>query len=109
MWLCSMIQSARAPENLTTFPHFSVSSAIRFPKSTGDPPSTVSPRSVIRALISRSASTALIALLSLSMISAGEFLGAPMPYQDYRTGRPELPYIQRRMRSSSPTAMTTGA
>src|SRR2546430_15706069 len=81
LWNVRVDQSALAPENLTTFAHFSVSSAICFAKSAGDPPSTVSPRSAIRALISRSASTALISLLSLSMISAGEFLGAPMPYQ----------------------------
>jgi hypothetical protein len=42
-------QSTFAPENLTTLAHFSVSSAIGFAKSAGDPPSNVSPRSAIRA------------------------------------------------------------
>ena len=37
--------------NLTTLAHLSVSAAICFAASAGDPPSTVSPRSAIRALI----------------------------------------------------------
>ena len=39
------------------------------------------PRSASRAFILGSARAALISLLSLSMISAGVFLGAPTPYQ----------------------------
>src|SRR6266568_8182320 len=42
-------QSALAPENLTTLPHFSVSSAMSFPKSGGEPKSGVPPRSASRA------------------------------------------------------------
>ena len=64
-----------------TLPHFSVSSAMSFPKSAGEPPSTVPPKSASRALIFGSARAALISLLSLSTISAGVFPGAPMPYQ----------------------------
>src|SRR6476620_12107297 len=62
-----------------TLAHFSVSSAMSLPKSPGDPGSTVLPRSANRPLILESARPALISLLSLSMISAGVFLGAPMP------------------------------
>ena len=36
-------QSGFAPANLTTLPHFSVSSAISLPKSAGEPGSTVPP------------------------------------------------------------------
>ena len=64
--------------NLTTLPHFSVSSAMSLPKSVGDPGSTVPPNSS-RALILGSVTPALISLLSLSTISAGVFLGAPTP------------------------------
>src|SRR5712671_1752504 len=74
-------QLALAPENFTTLAHFSVSSAMSFLKSVGEPGSTVSPRSASRALILESARAALISLLSLSMISAGVFLGAPTPNQ----------------------------
>src|SRR5579859_2855545 len=35
--------SALAPENFTTLPHFSVSSAISLPKSAGEPSSAVPP------------------------------------------------------------------
>ena len=42
------------------------------------------PRSASRALILGSARAALISLLSLSMISAGVFLGAPTPNQHAR-------------------------
>src|SRR5262245_31328349 len=38
-------QSSFAPENLTTLPHFSVSSAMSLPKSVGKPGSTVPPKS----------------------------------------------------------------
>ena len=65
----------------TTLPHFSVSSAMSLPKSAGEPASTVLPRSAMRALILVSARPALISRLSLSTISAGVPLGAPMPNQ----------------------------
>src|SRR5689334_10055792 len=48
------------PANLTTLPHFSVSSAISFSKSAGEPPSTLMPMSVSRPLNLGSASAALI-------------------------------------------------
>src|SRR5437016_1160563 len=67
-------QSGFAPENLTTFAHFSVSSAMSFPKSAGEPANTVAPMSTIRAFILGSAKPALISLLSLSTISVGVFL-----------------------------------
>ena len=44
-------QSGLAPENLTTLPHFSVSSAMSFPKSAGEPASTSPARSASRAFI----------------------------------------------------------
>src|SRR5262249_54137483 len=64
-----------------TLPHFSVSSAISLAKSAGEPGRTVAPRSASRAVILGSARAALISLLSLSTISIGVFLGAPMPNQ----------------------------
>src|SRR5262249_10850827 len=64
-----------------TSAHFSVLSAINLPKSVGEPVSAVPPRSAIRAFILGSATAALISLLSVSMILAGVFLGAPMPDQ----------------------------
>jgi hypothetical protein len=42
-------QSALAPENFITLAHFSVSSAISFPKSAGEPASAVPPRSARRS------------------------------------------------------------
>ena len=68
--------SAFAPENFTTFAHFSVSSAMSLPNSAGEPGSTVPPRSASRAFILVSARAALISLLSLSTTSAGAFLDA---------------------------------
>src|SRR5262249_22964846 len=44
-------QSALMPVNLTTLPHFSVSSAISSPKSAGESASGALPRSTSRALI----------------------------------------------------------
>src|SRR5947208_2993142 len=67
------------PANLITLAHFSVSSAISFPNSAGDPGSATPPRSASRAFMLGSARAALISLLSVSMISAGVFLGAPRP------------------------------
>src|SRR5262249_10591425 len=66
--------------HLITLAHLSVSAAMSLLKSAGVPPSTVPPRSTSRALTLGLASPVLISLLSLSMISAGVFLGAPMPY-----------------------------
>ena len=63
-----------------TLPHFSVSSAMSFPKATGEPANIVPPTSAIRAFILGSARPALISLLSLLTISAGVFAGAPRPY-----------------------------
>jgi hypothetical protein len=62
-----------------TLPHFSISLAMNAPKSAGEPPKTAPPRSAIRALNLGLASAALISLLSLSTMSAGVPLGAPMP------------------------------
>src|SRR3981081_2407691 len=64
-----------------TLAHFSVSSASSLPKSAGEPGSTVTPKSTKRAVVLGSARAALSSLLSLLTISAGVFLGAPMPYQ----------------------------
>src|SRR4029453_17255589 len=66
--------------NFTTLPHFSVSAAISFAKSAGEPPSVVMPMSVSRPLNLGSARATLISLLRLSTISAGVFLGAPRPH-----------------------------
>src|SRR6516165_2925243 len=62
-----------------TLPHFSVSAAMNFPKSAGEPGRGVPPKSASRAFIFGSARAALISLLSFSTISAGVFLGAPTP------------------------------
>src|SRR5262245_23034129 len=64
-----------------TLPHFSVSSAMSFAKSAGEPGSA-SPRSARRTFILGSARAALTSLLSCSTISAGVFLGTPTPYHD---------------------------
>src|SRR5262245_66439476 len=68
------------PANLTTVAHFSVSSAMILPNSAGEPASAVPPKSASCAFILESARPALISLLSLSMVSVGVFLGAPIPY-----------------------------
>src|SRR5262249_32219039 len=73
--------SGLMPANWITLPHFSVSSAMSLPKSAGEPPSAVPPRSASCALILGSSSAALVSLLSFSTISAGVFLGAPIPHQ----------------------------
>jgi hypothetical protein len=44
-------QSALSPAALTTLPHFSVSAAIRRPKSEGEPGNGVPPKSTIRLCI----------------------------------------------------------
>src|SRR3954454_15602114 len=71
--------SGFAPENFTTLPHFSVSSAISLPKSADEPASTVPPKSAIRDFMLGSPRAALISLFSVSTISADVFLGAPRP------------------------------
>src|SRR4029450_6896807 len=73
--------SGLMPANLTTLLHFSVSSAMTFPKSAGDIGAGTTPSSLKRAFILRSASPALISLFNLSTISAGVLFGAPMPHQ----------------------------
>jgi hypothetical protein len=55
-----------APENLTTLAHLSVSSAMSWPKSAGEPASVVPPKSASRAFILGSVSTTFISLLSVS-------------------------------------------
>src|SRR5262245_18730992 len=64
-----------------TLPHFMVSSAISLAKSAGEPGSTVAPRLASRAWKLASARLALTCVFNLLMVSAGVFLGAPMPYQ----------------------------
>src|SRR6266403_750963 len=71
--------SALMPANLITLAHFSMASERIAPNSAGEPPSTVPPSSTIRALILLSARPALSSLFSISIMSAGVFLGAPMP------------------------------
>src|SRR5258705_6451932 len=73
-------QSGLMPANLITLAHFSVSLAMNLSNSAGDIGKAVAPSSVIRSLILGSVSAALISLLSLPTISAGVFLGAPMPF-----------------------------
>src|SRR5262249_38941791 len=72
----ALMLAARIP-----LPHFSVSSAMSFPKSAGEPTSGVPPRSASRALILGSARAALTSLLSLLTISAGVAFGAQRPDQ----------------------------
>src|SRR5450759_5245336 len=71
--------STCAPADLTTFSHFSVSAAIILPKASGVEISGSPPRSIRRALMVGSASTALISAFSFPMISGGVFFGAPTP------------------------------
>jgi hypothetical protein len=61
--------------NLTTLPHFWVSSAMSLPNAAGEPVNSVLPRPERRAFIVGSTRAALISLLSLPMISAA--VGAP--------------------------------
>src|SRR5262249_25135721 len=63
-------QSALAPVNLTTLPHFSVSSAISLPKSAREPASTVPPRSASRVFM-LGRSRQLLARLRRSKIAHG--------------------------------------
>src|SRR5215472_1034395 len=73
--------SALMPANFTTLAHFSVSSAMNFPKSAGEPANTAAPRSVRRVFMLGSTRAALISLLSFSTISVGVALGTTIPYQ----------------------------
>src|SRR5260370_42681541 len=77
--------SGLMPANLTTLPHFSVSSATNLPNSAGVIGIPSLPKSARRAFILGSARAALISLLSLSTISAGVFLGAATPYHWLRS------------------------
>src|SRR5262249_1637889 len=79
LWNVRRHQSALAPENLITLAHFSVSVAMNLAKSEGEPGNTAAPRSANRAFNLGSTRPALISLLSLSTISAGVSLGAPIP------------------------------
>src|SRR5262245_47729716 len=81
LWNVRLDQSALAPENFTTMPHFSISCPTSFPKSADEPGITVLAKSAKRAFILGSARPALISLLSLPTISLGVFFGAAMPYQ----------------------------
>ena len=74
------LHSGFSPAALTTFAHFSVSSAISFPNSAGGPGSGSPPIAARRAFMPASAMAALISLLSLPMISTGVLPGAHMPY-----------------------------
>src|SRR5258708_36222835 len=60
-----------------TLPHFSASSAMSLPKSAGEPPSTMAPRSAYRAFRLGSARAALISLLRPPTITGGARLLAP--------------------------------
>src|SRR5262249_50149310 len=80
LWIFDQGHSGFAPENLTTLPHLSISSAASFPKSAGEPGMTVPPSSARRALTAASAKPAFISVLSLSRMWLGVFLGASMPY-----------------------------
>ncbi len=63
-----------------SLPHFSVSSEMSFPNSSGESTSTMPPKSASCAFILGLARATLISLLSLSTISVGVFLGTPTPY-----------------------------
>src|SRR6516164_10981410 len=73
--------SGLIPATLITLAHFAVSSAMCFLKSADEPASAMAPRSTSRALKLGLASAALISRLSVSMMSGGVFLGAPIPVQ----------------------------
>ena len=70
------------PANFTTFPHFTVSSAMNLPNSAGEPATMVSPKSASLVFTLAAASPALISLLSLSIISNEVSFGAERPNQD---------------------------
>src|SRR5262245_2292438 len=79
--LLRRLYSTLAPENLTTFAHFSVSAVCSFQNSAGVPGIGVPPSSASRSFIFGSASAALISRLSFATISLGVPLGAAMPNQ----------------------------
>src|ERR1700731_983823 len=62
-----------------TLPHLPPSSMMNCRRSAGELGNGTPPKSAMRALMSGSARAVLIALLSLSIVSAGESLGAPTP------------------------------
>src|SRR5262249_62184635 len=72
--------SGLSPVNLTTLPHFSVSSTMSRPNSEGEPASGSPPISANFALIAGSARAAVILRFDLSTTSTGVFFGAAMPY-----------------------------
>jgi hypothetical protein len=74
-------QYTLVPENVTTLPHFSVSSTMNLPNSSGELTNAWEPQLAINPLILGSARPALISLLSPSMISVGVFRGAPTQLQ----------------------------
>ena len=63
-----------------TLPHFSISATMYLPNSAGVIGIGALPSSASRALRVGSERPALISRLSFSMISAGVFRGAPIPY-----------------------------
>src|SRR5262249_45586301 len=71
--------SGLMPANWITLPHFSFSAEMCLRKWAGEPTGGVPPRSASFAFIFGSARAALMSLLSLSTISTGVALGAPMP------------------------------
>src|SRR5580658_7895018 len=77
LWNVGFVHSGLMFASLSTFAHFSVSSAMKLPKSAAEITNAEEPRSASRALSLGSASPALISLLSVSTISAGVFLGDP--------------------------------
>jgi hypothetical protein len=74
-------QSALMLAARITLAHFSVSSTMNLPNAPGVIGIGVPPRSARRAFILGSSRAALTSLLSFATISAGVFLGAPIPYQ----------------------------
>src|ERR1051326_9618611 len=65
--------------NFTTLVHFSVSAAMRLPKSVGEPRNGTDPRSAKRFLRVGSESPAWISRLSFSTTATGVFAGAAIP------------------------------
>src|SRR5215469_4275673 len=79
--LASLHSITLMPADLITLAHLSVSSAMNFANPADVNGIGSTPRSASRAFDLGSARAAVIALLSLLMISAGVLLGAPRPYQ----------------------------
>src|SRR5262249_30074348 len=67
------------PAALITLAHFAVSSAMSFPKSSGEPASTIPPMSASRSMILALARPALVSLLRATTIAAGVCLRAGIP------------------------------